>query len=341
MINIYIIEDSPSDYNMIENHLNICRLNLKKNNDLKINIKGIKCRDKNPYSERFWKDFFQEYIDILVLDYELYWEDDISFNGLRVLDKIKKNQLNSLPYVIFTSSRFDAYKNIISDFSLELTSSFKNHAIHVKSKFLNEKNFEDTTEILKIALKNISPRIEFNLISYPFGANKYDNYTQFKWKFLQHKSAVRSKKVIFEHQFIAILIGYRNKYCLIYLEENNIKLEIIEYGDKYTQSAVRSNLMNNGFKTEDNLKIIYNPKYIFISKEKNNFNVDETIINFNSSLNYQIISKFYIEIQEEIKTIKHKVMDKNKVEDKYKVKNELEEEYINPFIKIFERIKII
>ena len=243
MINICIIEDNDDHYAEITRHLRKCKTLLNTDQEREINIFGLTTSEHSP--NEIVPYFKKHEIDILLLDYDLRWEQKRSFNGLKLLERLIDGNIN-LPYVFFTSSLFERQPDIVGKFVNDGHSNTFSYRTLPKHDFMNDENTDSTVRHILEAIRIIPIKISFDLYEYPLHNPKsYSNIT-FTYKALLDKGVIKDfyTTSLSPDQFLMFIPSEKSKWFLLFhiSTDGNIILSMLKDIDGYTGQMLRNKL---------------------------------------------------------------------------------------------------
>ena len=256
---ICLIEDNQRDYEKIMETLVVFQT--RKQNELDIVLTGIKVWETK--LEDVEEEIRKCNPNIIILDHDLRWGDKVSFNGLKLVDRLGES-INPFPYLISSSGVM--HKVEVSKEMISLTSD--NNITRSASTIIYKDYFIDLDERRKCFIQlqealdetaKLFPQIRLNVFPYPENwivtadlraAANHNNHC--------HKS-------IIGFNILAILIDY-NDLLIFSLDSTrtSIEIQIIAENHHFGVNDMKNKLRDSSIVgLEYNKKgVFYNPKYI-------------------------------------------------------------------------------
>ncbi len=263
---ICVIEDNPMHYEKIMDTLSVFKE--RNEHEMTIILSGIRVWETN--LEDVESEITKCQPNIIILDHDLRWACDNSFNGLMLVDRLAKS-IKPFPYVISSSGVMDEGK--VSLEMIALTSDHevtrKASTIIYKAYFIKPSERKQCFTQLQEALDETAelfPSMKLNTFQYPID-----------WEKTADLRAAKNQQLIRQKEYsdtgiVAILLN-KNDFLILSLtpDRSSIDVEIIAGGHQFGVNDMRSILALNSIKslTYNKRGIFYNPSFIeFIEPNK-------------------------------------------------------------------------
>lgn len=271
MINICIIEDDKIDITTIEDHLRNCISYIKRTHKRELSITTLYTREHIP--SEIHTILIAKDIDIIFLDFELFWKDGSFFSGLEVLEEILKHK-NSLrlPFVFFTSQYFKSESRYAGEFVARDYTTIFNSEIIPKDHFTKTRKIEQNSKhLLKAA--NLIPKLSLDIYPYPLAdPEAYDSEGYLSYKQLKKQEKYFSTKRVFRQEvFVLIIIGVHSKKLLLISlnSEGFVDFNCIVEDSIKGSGNLSKKLETHNIDLEKESKFLFNPDYVEVSNDGN------------------------------------------------------------------------